>query len=117
MSNVAQITTTITNASVDEVKSIHSDLGSLRADDKKYCPKFEAYHAANIAHCIKQARRGHWGGIDQTIGELAAQCGEMKLANRLAIAQSGVGDTPASKRGVVSLVTAWVANHEIDWGN
>jgi hypothetical protein len=115
-------TTTIINdaSTADEVKAIHADLGSMRADDKKYTPRFDAWHPANLAHCIKQAKKGRWvkddGSEIVTLGELATFCGEMKLANRLIIAQSGQHDLPMGARGAKSLLGAWAADNEIDWG-
>ena len=120
MSNTTS--TTINNAStISEVIAVHESVFGVNFEDKRYFAKREDFHLANLKACLTNKRVFAYcerHGLDMatvTLGQLATHMGEMKLAQRLAIVQSGQCDTLATLRGAASLVAAWVASHEIKW--
>jgi len=106
----------------------HESLGQKRADDKAYRGRnVEQFHLANLKHCIRQCRKGKWvrrvENVDgeivttpiKTLGEAAFCCGEMKISCKLAIAQSGLWDTPIGDRLAATKVSQWTDDNEISY--
>ena len=115
-------TITITNAStISDVIAVHGQVFGTNFQDRRYFAKREDFHLANLTACLSNKRLYAYcerHGLDMasvTLGDLASVMGEMKLAQRLAIVQSGQCDTLATARGAASLVAAWVATNEIAW--
>lgn len=125
-------TTTDTNVTVevtlDEVtnltppkaiKAIHAAVGGKRGDDKAYRARFEAFHPANVRHCVRQCKKGKWltddGDRITTLGEMVRYCGELKLANRLLIVQAQMVDVALGSRDSAGKMALYHQDHGLVW--
>ena len=119
--STATVTTLTNKSTVSQVFKLHEAVFGVNFEDRKYSQKRPDFHLANLKACLTQKRVHAYCerfGFDMstvTLGQLAGVMGEMKIAQRLAIVQSGQCDTLAMSRGSASLVAAWVASHEIVW--
>lgn len=110
----------ITNLTTpSEIKTIHEAVGKMRADDKAYHPRFEAFHGANVKHCIRQCKKGKWltdeGDRITTLGEMVRYCGELKLANRLIIVQAQMADVALGARDTAGKLAVYHQDHGLVW--
>jgi len=101
----------------------HEAMGQRRADDKAYRGReVTKFHPANLKHCIRQCRKAKWA-IDRhgevrspkTLGEMVMCCAELKIANALAIYQSGNWFTPLGARNGATKVSEWETENEIQF--
>lgn len=98
----------------------HQEMGARRADDKAYRGRRqEQFHLANLKHSLRQCRKGKWvidrhGEVraPKTMGEMAICCGELKIACKLAIYQSGNWNTPLGTRNGATKVSQWVGEED-----